>query len=69
MGEWKGLVTDVAAGKNKMKLFRINEDPREENDLSGQYPDVIKKMWTYIRQSHTPSAHPPFDLEITFPEK
>ena len=52
-----------------MKLFRINEDPREENDLSGQYPDVIKKMWNYIRQSHTPSAHPPFDLEITFPEK
>lgn len=52
-----------------MKLFRINEDPREENDLAEQYPEVIKKMWTYIRQSHTPSAHPPFDLEITFPEK
>ena len=69
MGEWKGLVTDVAAGNNKMKLFRINEDPREENDLAEQYPEVIKKMWNYIRQSHTPSAHPPFDLEITFPEK
>ena len=69
MGEWKGLVTDVATGNSTMKLYRINDDPREENDLAGQYPEVVKKMWTCIRQSHTPSAHPLFNLEITFPEK
>jgi arylsulfatase len=69
MGEWKGLVTDVATGNSTMKLYRINDDPREENDLAGQYPEVVKKMWTCIRQSHTPSAHPVFNLEITFPEK
>lgn len=69
MGEWKGLVTDVAEGNNTMKLYRINEDPREENDLAEQHPEIVKKMWKYIKKSHTPSNHPPFNLEITFPEK
>ena len=67
MGEWKGLVTDVATGNNTMKLYRINEDPREENDLAAQYPEVVAKMWEHIRESHTPSDHPLFNLEITYP--
>lgn len=68
MGEWKGLVTDVATGNNTMKLYRINEDPREENDLAAEYPEVVKEMWKHIRSSHTPSDHKLFNLEITFPE-
>lgn len=67
MGEWKGLVTDVADGNNVMKLYRINEDPREENDLAGEYPEIVEKMWKHIRESHTPSGHRPFQLDITFP--
>lgn len=67
MGEWKGLVTDVADGNNVMKLYRINEDPREENDLAGEYPEIVDKMWKHIRESHTPSGHRPFQLDITFP--
>lgn len=68
MGEWKGLVTDVATGNNTMKLYRINEDPREENDLAAEYPEVVKEMWKHIRSSHTPSDHKLFNLEITFPK-
>lgn len=68
MGEWKGLVTNVALGNNKMQLYRINEDPREENDLSEKYPEVVEKMWKYIRKSHTPSDHTPFKLEISYPD-
>ena len=67
MGEWKGLVTDVADGNNTMRLYRINEDPREEKDLAAEYPETVEKMWNHIRESHTQSDHRPFQLEITFP--
>ena len=36
---WKATRTG-----NTWKLYKITEDPGEQNDLSGQYPDVLREM-------------------------
>ncbi|MBQ6869665.1 MAG: N-acetylgalactosamine-6-sulfatase, partial [Alistipes sp.] len=67
MGQWKGLVTDVADGNTTMQLFDIVNDPREECDLAAENPQVVKAMWRAIKESHTEIENPLFQLEITYP--
>lgn len=69
MGPWKGLVEDVADGNTKMQLYKITEDPREECDVADQHPDIVADMWRAIRESHTPSDNPLFQLDIRYPQK
>ncbi|MBQ7856349.1 MAG: arylsulfatase [Alistipes sp.] len=69
MGEWKGLVENVAAGNNDMQLYKITEDPREEHNLAAQHPQIIARMWEVIRNEHTPIENPLFRLDITYPQQ
>ncbi len=69
MGKWKGLVRDVADGNTHMELFDIVADCRETVDLSAQHPEIVEKMWQYIRESHGEVENPLFRLEITYPDK
>ena len=67
MGEWKGLVVDVADGNTQMQLFNIKNDPREEHNLAAQNPEVIAAMWRAIEESHEDIENPLFKLNITYP--
>lgn len=67
-GKWKGLVTGVEDGNTTMQLYDIVADPREEHDLAAENQDVVKRMWQYIKESHTPSSNPKFNLHISYPE-
>jgi arylsulfatase len=69
MGQWKGLVESVADGCTDMQLYDIKADPREQNNVAQQHPEVVAAMWRAIKQSHTKSDHPLFNLDITFPHK
>jgi hypothetical protein len=69
MGQWKGLVESVADGCTDMQLYTIKADPREHNNVAQQHPEVVAAMWRAIKQSHTKSNHPLFNLDITFPHK
>ena len=67
MGEWKGLVVDVADGNTQMQLFNIKNDPREEHNLAAQNPEIIAAMWRAIEESHEDIENPLFKLNITYP--
>ena len=69
MGEWKGLIRNVADGGNHIELYRINEDTLEEHDLSDEHPDIVSAMWEVIRREHTDAANPLFHTPVTFPEQ
>ena len=69
MGEYKGLVKNVADGGNTMELYRINEDPLEEHDLSAEHPDIVRKMWEIIRTEHTPHDNPVMNTQINWPQQ
>lgn len=68
MGQWKGLVEDVADGCTKMQLYLIEDDPREEHDVAAEHPDIVRDMWQAIYNEHTPIDHPLFRLDIRYPE-
>ena len=68
MGQWKGLVEDVADGNTDMQLFDIKSDPREEKNVAESYPDVVRAMWQAVRESHTEIDNPLFQLDITYPK-
>ena len=53
MGNWKGLILNIKKeGEGKMMLFDLSEDPREQNDLANQHPEVILKMREKMKEAH-----------------
>lgn len=67
-GPWKGLVQNVRGGA-PMKLYNLDDDPREDNDLAALHPEIVELMWKRIEASHgpVPSKNPKFELDISYP--
>ena len=36
----------------------------EEHDVAADHPDVVARMWEFIRASHTEPENPLFKMEI-----
>lgn len=58
MGDWKLLNKDMKKGNLEWKLFNLKEDPREQNDVADQYPEVLQKGIKLWEANHTPSHLP-----------
>ena len=53
MGKWKGLILNIKKeGEGKMMLFNLEEDPREQNDVAAQHPDIIQTMREKMKEAH-----------------
>ena len=66
-GNWKGLVQKVNKGNNDLELYDITLDPRETTNLAAEHPEIVAKMWEFIKESHEDNPYKPFNTEITFP--
>lgn len=64
MGKWKALVENVRKGNRKVQLFDLETDPREQNDMSAQHPDVVKKALQIFRDEHTDPEIKTFNLPV-----
>jgi arylsulfatase B len=54
-GEWKLVkMPNEQSGQLESYLFRISEDPYEQNDLAAQYPEVVSRL--EVRLSDFPRA-------------
>ena len=51
-GNWKALRDSTRDGNMKVKLFNLESDITEENDLSGQFPDIVKEMEQIMVREH-----------------
>lgn len=69
-GEWKGLVKNVHQGGNDMELYNLLTDSLETTNVAAQHPEIVKRMWDYIKESHrpTPNDVERYKMEINFPE-
>ncbi len=65
-GKWKGLLRDVKSGNDRIELFDISTDLREEHDLAAEHPEIVEKMRQFIRESHTEPENPLFMMDIPF---
>ena len=52
-GPWKGLIQKAKTEDAKMELFNLDEDPRESNDVAGEHPEIVAKLWQIMQESHT----------------
>ncbi|MCI1785366.1 MAG: arylsulfatase [Bacteroidales bacterium] len=70
-GDWKGLLKKVLKGNDKMELYNLATDPREDHDVSTEHPDIVARMWKMAESSHVePSNHNPFFMmDIPYPDK
>ena len=70
-GSWKGIVKNVKNGSTKMALYDLAVDPQEQNNIASDHPEVVAKMWGFIKESHgeVPNHNPRFEMDITYPEK
>ena len=52
MGKWKGIRKNIFDGNMKIELYNLEEDIKEENDLSKQHPEIIKEIENIMLQEH-----------------
>ncbi len=52
MGKWKGIRKNLKKGQTTLMLFDLEKDPREQNDVSAQYPDVVTKILEIMQNQH-----------------
>ena len=70
MGEWKGIVRKVLKGNSEMELYNLNDDPQEQNDVVASHPEIVRSMWSAVRDSHCDANPevPKFCMDINYPD-
>ena len=56
MGQWKAV---RLAKDQALELYDLKNDPREEHEISGAHPDIVKKIEQYLRTARTESEQWP----------
>jgi arylsulfatase A-like enzyme len=55
MGKWKGIRKNIFNDSLQIRLYNLEEDIQELNDVAALHPDVIKKIETIFQQEHIPA--------------
>ena len=64
VNEWKGYKKLLFEGPSKLRLFNIKDDPKELNDLSSNYPDIVKKLESLMKSAHTKATIEKFNIPV-----
>ena len=48
----------------KLRLFNIKDDPKELNDLSSNYPGVVKKLESFMKSAHSKTTIEKFNIPV-----
>ena len=64
MGDWKAFVKNIRNGSRKVELYNLSKDPREQNDVAEQHPDLVKKVLEIFRSEHTTPEIKKFEIPI-----
>ena len=49
----EGLILNIRKeGEDKMMLFDLEKDPREQKDVAAEYPEVIAQMRVKMNEAH-----------------
>lgn len=69
-GNWKGLLQNINEGCTEFELYDLATDSVELHNIADKHPDIVKKMWKFVKESHEDPILPPekFKLDIHYPE-
>lgn len=63
IGKWKGIRKNIFDGNLTIELYNLDVDPEEHHDVSGQYPEVVKKVEQLMAREHEPSKNERFKFK------
>jgi len=63
MGKWKGIRKNIKKGNMQLELFNLDEDIQEQEDLSSQFPEVVKEMESIMVKEHQPAELDRFKMK------
>jgi arylsulfatase len=63
MGNWKGIRTGVLGDSLRIKLYNLEEDFSESNDLSEQHPEIVSRMKEVFDREHVAPGYRQFGMK------
>lgn len=64
MDHWKAFVKDVLKGNREIELYDLSTDPREQQNVAAEHPEIVEKVLTIFRTEHTDSDIKKFQLPV-----
>ncbi|MCF8715622.1 arylsulfatase [Joostella atrarenae] len=67
MGDWKVIWKDLKNNKktSTVSVYNLDNDPKEENDVANESPEIIKKAFEIYKMEHSESEFERFKLQLT----
>ncbi|MCG6186438.1 arylsulfatase [Maribellus maritimus] len=63
MGQWKGIRKNIFKDSMRVQLYNLENDIQELNDVSANYPEVVKEIEAIFKQEHTPAEIERFKIK------
>jgi len=63
MGKWKAVRKNIFKGNLEIELYNLDEDIKELNDVSKQFPEIVKSMEKIMKQEHVPAENDRFKFK------
>ena len=63
IGKWKGIRKNIFDGNLAIELYNLETDIEEKNDVSIQYPEIIRKMEKIMKEEHESSINEKFKFK------
>ena len=64
MGNLKALRKNMHQGNLEWELYDLDQDPKEENDISASHPDVIARVEEIVARERTVSPNERFRFSV-----
>tara|TARA_Y100000591_G_scaffold99538_1_gene84516 strand:+ start:1179 stop:1883 length:705 start_codon:yes stop_codon:yes gene_type:complete len=62
MGNYKAILMDIKKGNQKIELYDLSVDIKEENDISLDFPEIVKEFENIFKKEHVKSDIKRFEM-------
>ena len=62
MGDYKAILKDIKKGNKQIELYNLSIDLKEQNDISSEYPDIVRYFENIIKKEHVRSDIERFEM-------
>ena len=62
MGDYKAILKDIKKGNKQIELYNLSIDLKEQNDISSEYPDIVRDFENIIKKEHVRSDIERFEM-------
>ena len=63
LGKWKGVRKNISDGNLDIELYNLDNDIEEKTDVSKEFPEIVQKIESIMKQEHSPSENERFKLK------